>query len=328
MALSVKVALLTSLGFILGMSWLVSEVARPIVELPTPLVVRGPAGGSDSGEAFAAAREPDRDRGGRASIGAGRFERSSALQTPAKRYQPEGVTLVVAEPPPSASVSAEPDLPPLYVPDAPVVALVAAAAPEPPISVGAAGSVMTMTPVPEAIIASVPSVGTRLLAALRPGPKTAEIVDAVADPEPAAGVLRQYRVKPGDSLVKIMRREWNRSDEETLQVLLAANPAVAKRRDRIYAGELLIIPDRGSARATSPAVAVGSTGQFAAGRSGVARDDSWYTIRERDSLASIARRHLNDAERWPEIAKLNRLRNANKILPGMRIKLPPIRMDT
>ncbi len=326
MALSVKVALLTSLGFIFGMSWLVSEVARPIVELPTPLVVRGPVGGSDGGEAFAAERESDQSHGRRTSVVAGRFERSSALQTPAKRYEPERTALVVAEPPPSASPRNEPDLPPLYVPDAPVVALAAAAAPGPPISIGAASSVMTMTPVPEAIIASVPSVGTRLLAALRPGPKTAEIVDAVADPEPAARVLRQYRVKPGDSLVKIMRREWNRSDEETLKGLRAANPAVAKRRDRIYAGELLNIPDRGSAPVVSAAVRV--NGRPAAGPSGAARDDCWYTIRERDSLASIARRHLNDAERWPEIAKLNRLRNANKILPGMRIKLPPIRMDT
>ena len=42
MTLSIKVAWVTSLGFIFGMSWLVSQVARPIVELPTPFMARGP----------------------------------------------------------------------------------------------------------------------------------------------------------------------------------------------------------------------------------------------------------------------------------------------
>ena len=125
-----------------------------------------------------------------------------------------------------------------------------------------------------------------------------------------------------------MRRKWNCSDEESLKILLAANPDIVKRRDRIYAGEVLNIPDRRSAQAVSMVGGKGSVGQPAAGPPGAERDDRWYTIRKRDSLASIARRHLNDAERWPEIAKLNRLRNADKILPGMRIKLPPIRMDT
>ena len=50
----------------------------------------------------------------------------------------------------------------------------------------------------------------------------------------------------------------------------------------------------------------------------------WYTIRKRDSLASIARRQLRDHRRWREIAELNELPNANRILPGTRIKLPPV----
>jgi len=308
MALSIKVALLTSLGFIFGMSWLVSQVARPIVELPTPLVVRGPAGGGEGRAALAADVEPRREGRRSGAAVAGRFERSSVLEAAARRDEPEDVALVVAEPLPPVGELTEPELPPLYVPEAPVVALVEERLEEPPISIGAGSSVMTMTSVPEAIVADVPSAGARLLAALRPGP----VADVVADPEPRAPAPRQYTVKPGDSLAEIMRREWDRNDEESLKMLLAANPELAKRRDLIYAGEVLNIPDLNLAPD---------------GPSREVPEFRWYTIRKRDSLVGIARRHLNDPGRWREIAELNRLRNAHKILPGMRIKLPLIRAD-
>jgi len=48
-----------------------------------------------------------------------------------------------------------------------------------------------------------------------------------------------------------------------------------------------------------------------------------YTIRKNDTLQSIARRLLDDPERWREIQKLNRDLDPRKIVPGMRIKLPP-----
>lgn len=50
----------------------------------------------------------------------------------------------------------------------------------------------------------------------------------------------------------------------------------------------------------------------------------WYTIQPNDSLRSIARRYLKDERRWREIAALNpALRDADRLAPGTRIKLPP-----
>ncbi len=311
MALSGKVALLTSLGFIFGMSWLVSLVTIPIVELPTPLIVRGPEAPGRESAVYAADVESRLDRRGSPAVVAGCFECASVLEVEAQRDEPEGATLVVAEALPPVRDSAEPDLPPLYVPEAPVVALVE----EPVAPAGAANSVMTVTSIPEAIIASAPLSGASLLAALRPEPE-------FADPEQATPTMKRYKVKRGDTLVKIIRREWNRDDEASLRVLLAANPQVVKRRNRIYPGELLNIPDPDSAP-RAPAVARAVTAASNE-KDGI----RWYTIRKRDSLASIARRELKDTERWREIATLNRLRNVHKILPGMRIKLPPIRTDT
>jgi nucleoid-associated protein YgaU len=326
MALSVKAALLTSLGFIFGMSWLVSQVARPIVELPTPLVARGPAGGGEVDAFLTAGVGAARDRRRGGAVAAGRFERSSVLEAVARRAGRGEAALVVAQGLTPAAGSSEPELPPLQVPDAPPVALVEDALEQPAIAVGAGSSVLTMTQVPEAIVASVPSAGTRLLAALRPPADTVEDSDVVGGEDGAALLWRQYTVEPGDSLLKILRRELSRDDPESLNVLLAANPEVAKRRDRIYPGEVLNIPDLSRA----PATLMKTEDNFSTQPESPSRQVHafrWYTIRKRDSLVGIARRQLHDAERWREIAELNRLRNAHKILPGTRIKLPVVETD-
>jgi nucleoid-associated protein YgaU len=322
MALSGKVALLTSLAFIFGMSCLVSQVAHPIVEQPTPLIVRGPGLPAGLSAGWAADVDSRRSPHGAALEVVGRFERSSALAGGPGQHQQEGEALIVAQASPLAYELAEPELPPLQVPAAPVVAWVEEPAEEPPALAGPGSPVMTMTSVPEAIVANVSSSGARLLAALRPEREAEETGDTVASAGPAAPALKQYKVRQGDSLVKIMRREWNRDDEDSLKVLLAANPQIAERCDRIYPGEMLNIPDPDAAPAAST---IAQAGPAASGERVAIR---WYTVRKRDSLAGIARRLLSDPERWREIAQLNQLRDAHKILPGMRIKLPLLQADT
>ncbi|MBB4785807.1 LysM peptidoglycan-binding domain-containing protein [Streptomyces rapamycinicus] len=41
-----------------------------------------------------------------------------------------------------------------------------------------------------------------------------------------------------------------------------------------------------------------------------------------DTLWSIAASKLGDGARWPEIAKLNGLKDADQIVPGQKLKLP------
>ncbi|MFH8792186.1 LysM peptidoglycan-binding domain-containing protein [Streptomyces sp. NPDC017941] len=47
-----------------------------------------------------------------------------------------------------------------------------------------------------------------------------------------------------------------------------------------------------------------------------------YTVRKGDTLWSIAASKLGDGNRWREIAALNRLRDADDITPGQKLKLP------
>jgi hypothetical protein len=47
-----------------------------------------------------------------------------------------------------------------------------------------------------------------------------------------------------------------------------------------------------------------------------------YVVKKGDTLSKIAARELGKASRWREIAKLNNLRDPNKLKVGQRLKLP------
>lgn len=47
-----------------------------------------------------------------------------------------------------------------------------------------------------------------------------------------------------------------------------------------------------------------------------------YTVRKKDTLWSIAKRHLGDGQRWREIVAANPGLDHRKLMPGQTIKLP------
>ena len=53
------------------------------------------------------------------------------------------------------------------------------------------------------------------------------------------------------------------------------------------------------------------------------RADSEYTIRENDSLSKISQQVYGSQIYWPAIARLNNIKNPNRILVGNKLHLPP-----
>ncbi len=53
-----------------------------------------------------------------------------------------------------------------------------------------------------------------------------------------------------------------------------------------------------------------------------AQSYSQYTVKDKDTLSSIAKNVLGDEKRWQEIAKINPQINPNRIKAGMVINMP------
>jgi len=353
MALSVKAALLTCLFFVGGMCWLVSQVSRPLVELPSPLKA------SDSNASVRSAEpKPSRDPLALTE----RLERASPIAAQQERAaNAHDAGALVLDPSARPAIS-HVELPPLLVerapPEAPSegAALAAAELLGPASQDAPLVEVVRARPVPEAVLpleAGSPLAASAAGAGETRKPEAMRGASAVEPPE-----ARHYLVRRGDTLMKIVRREMKGNEPGGVALLLEANPELRERPHRLKVGEVIQIPLANSAGvvavqamgsaaaeaanvasggAVGPAIppvkaAVQADSRDAAARkaakggkpgdSKLAAKVRWYTIRERDSLFSIARKHLQDPKRWKEIAELNGVRDARKLSVGMRIKLP------
>ncbi|MBU0637621.1 MAG: LysM peptidoglycan-binding domain-containing protein [Planctomycetes bacterium] len=295
MGLNVKVSLVICLVFIASMSWMVHQVNPPMVALPSPLIASGMTLPELRAAAALAAATPVEQRDVAPSV-AGSFKRENAFEAQATENLRAGGALAIAHPEPLEATPARRALPPLVqttILDEP-----------PALAANTAESAGGNPPDPR----------LTLMALTDPNASSLPLNAAAALSAPPRGASR-YRVQRGDSLVKIARREYDTDDEHAVQLIVDANPQLRGRPDRILVDQELIIPDLGTARSETATLAEPVPQQS---------QPRWYTIQKCDSLTRIAERHLNDGRRWREIARLNRIADANKIIPGRRIKLPPI----
>ncbi len=230
-----------------------------------------------------------------------------------------------------------------------VVALLPPVAPPPDIAP------LSLPPLAYDIAAAAPAGPVILDLGTQPIPDRVVPVESAAATEPVGPKV--YHIAKGDTLAKIAEREWGSHDPRLIRMLIELNPRVRGRETRLVIGEELAIPDAAFAQkvlageplapvvalfanatpADAPLAAPSSPAGGRAGtRSGGAHaaglaaagdktaDRQWYTIRSNDSLASIAQRYLKDGARWREIVRLNGKLDPQRIVPGTRIKLPPL----
>lgn len=222
-----------------------------------------------------------------------RFDRPNAMDRQQTLNLETGTAFVRSAPSPDPESAA---LPPLLLPQPQTVAITAASAEMPSVA----------NP-PEPTVALVDDA------------PPFEVDVAAADP-PAEAIL--HRVAKGERLVRISERYYGSRDARHVNALLDANPNVKARQGRLLAGESLRVPALGAMGGPAPAAALAAAAAVEEAKLATA-SPRWYTIQSKDSLSGIAQRFLSDPKRWPEIAKLNRKLDPNKIVPGMRIKLPP-----
>lgn len=248
MGLNIKAALLLSLGFIVGMAWLIHQVAAPVVELPSPLTgspanpIRSTVDLPNRAEVFAHKSTIERhvaegrDSAGAISLSpppADAVELPPLVLPPLAEAQPSSGGTVSPEP--VASASSDEALVPSPRADA-----TTAARPAPEVAaqpLNPAPAAPPAVPLPEAATANAVSTGGV-------GANPAAPVVPVVPPSAERSTARTYRVQRGDSVAKIVQREFGTADAATIQAFVNANPKIRKRPDnRIFVNEELIVPE-------------------------------------------------------------------------------------
>jgi nucleoid-associated protein YgaU len=111
---------------------------------------------------------------------------------------------------------------------------------------------------------------------------------------------RTYKVKRGDTVSGIAQRQLG--DANRWPEIFVLNRAQIRHRDRITPGQVLALP----ATPLQP-------------------PPKLYKVRRGDTLSKIAEQQLGDANRWPEIFRLNRdiISDPNRITPGQVLVILP-----
>lgn len=150
-------------------------------------------------------------------------------------------------------------------------------------------------------------------------PAVAAARPAVQPPRPA---VREYLVKPGDSLSKIARQFYGSDRDGVVRALGEANRDRIKSLDGLAAGQTILVPGVQELVGGGPASQDRSPAAMAPKRG---TGERVYAVRQGDTLSSIARNELGQVSRWREIRDLNRdrLPDPDKVLPGMKLRLPP-----
>ena len=168
---------------------------------------------------------------------------------------------------------------------------------------------------------------------------------------------KQYKAQAGDSLSKMAARFYGTSNKSTQQILLDANPALKQNPNMIVVGKTYIVPP---APAPAPGGAAASAGAAATSvapapaqaipmpnvprlaenvnivheqpsaqqqpaNAPIASTPAYtYTVKDGDTLRKIASSQLGTTDAVSAILELNKdkIKNANTIVVGMKLRLP------
>lgn len=147
----------------------------------------------------------------------------------------------------------------------------------------------------------------------------------------AAG--KKYVAVEGDTFWKIVARQMGANTKANRDAFLAANPGLKNDPNKIFAGHTYIIPTGVSTSGGATSVALSSNSSSdntSTPKSPVntlpaaTAGDNWYTIKEGDTLTSIAEEQCGTAQAVSAIVELNKdtLKDPNRIVVNTKIKLP------
>ena len=157
-----------------------------------------------------------------------------------------------------------------------------------------------------------------------PGPLTPNSVplkSSATEPAPLASSTKPVAVEPkltsytianGDSLWKIAVKQYGDSNiQEHVDAIVAANPTLDA--DNLKVGAKINLPPKQT-----------SVNRLPAKEQAKLLDNGLYEVKKGDTLSSIAKKQLGDANRWREIYDLNRehIADPSMLFTGTQLRLP------
>ncbi len=132
--------------------------------------------------------------------------------------------------------------------------------------------------------------------------------------------FREYKAVDGDSLGRIAARTMGSSKLANRDAIVRANPSLKDNPNLIVAGKVYLIPTAATLAIVPPAPVAPLKATEPKTEPGV----YWYTVKENDSLWSIASTQLGTGNAWTAIKELNKdvLRGGDTVRTNMRLKLP------
>jgi nucleoid-associated protein YgaU len=134
--------------------------------------------------------------------------------------------------------------------------------------------------------------------------------------------MRQYVIRPGDTLIRIASRELG--DISLANNIFLLNRDVISDPDRLQIGDALRLPSRESLR-RSPEAAAGGGPRAVSPVSGAPADGRVHVVVRGDTLSSLALRYYGSSASWRAIFEANRrtVPNPDRLDVGMELAIPP-----
>ncbi|MFH1782560.1 MAG: LysM peptidoglycan-binding domain-containing protein [Candidatus Omnitrophota bacterium] len=124
---------------------------------------------------------------------------------------------------------------------------------------------------------------------------------------------KPYTIQEGDTLAKIAKEYLGGSHRA--KFLYEFNKDKIKDPDNLTKGTAILIPIEQESQAVKESTQTKTVSQVSTRE---------YIVIKNDTLSKIARKELGNGLRWKEISELNkdRLKNPDRLIPGMRLRLP------
>ena len=155
-------------------------------------------------------------------------------------------------------------------------------------------------------------------------------VNNVPAASPTQNGVRKYTVQAGDTLSRLAGRFLGGNTKANRDLIVKANPSLQSDPNKLIVGRAYNIPTSDSA-APAPSQAqpivlppVAPTAPVASTPTAGDQPQFWYTVKENDSLWSIAADQFGNGSAWTAIKELNAdiLKGSESIHPNMKLRLP------